>query len=1151
MAKKELLQILMGHEKDVIGIAELPDGRIVTAGKDRKIKIWNLKTKSVSEIQPPKGRNIPISSFAVLPDGRIVAGSEDGSVSVWNLEGVPYVRIFRMFSSVGAVTAITVLPGDKIAAAGIVGGYRAIKILDLTKQKENIVTLMPGDGKVKVINIIGNIKSLAVLKNGNIAMCDESDDGVKVFDRESKQIYVLKAQGKLKSGKVRMIKVLSDGRLVSAAARGMIKIWEADGLKVTQISLPTVTSISELEEDKLVCGDSRGSVDILDLKHEIAFTIDAHTIDTDLVNSVNSVCKVSGNKFATACRDGSAKVWQIPKQKPFRKKEEVTRDNKEKTGHFTENPFTIRGNEFDIVLSEAKTSKVLDNTDSKEALLHDLIGHETKVWGISELPDGRIVTASEDHKIKIWNLKTKEVIEVQDLTDSAPFRSLAVLSDGRIVTGSEHGKVEVWDLESKKVRKLGVFGDSPVTAITVLSGSRVYASGKSEGRSVIAMIDLDEVDENVSVLTPGEGTGNDGNITGDIRSIAILVNNNIAICDGSKDGVKIFNIRDHGIWTLKGERSFEFGYIWSMKALSGGRLAVGEAGQVDIWDMGAEEFTHVYLPKLEDGKNGIIISISELEKDKLVCGDHSGHVHVLDLKTKTELTMIPYTSDGSSVNPVSVEKISDSRFATLHRDGPPRIWQVPKPKIDGPGKPAEPVKAEKTKKGKIFYENGSLNVDGVTYPVVNEDLVEKDEEKLLVDVDPLVEVERSMLLAWKNRKTATLIGPPGVGKTEMAADLAKRAGLPSYIFPMRKGIDLTDWLGKYYQDEYGNFVITSRPYKGKDGKLHYREHLLEFMAHGGVFIVDEGALGKDAERMLQWLALIAQGKRKIKITEHPSSEPVEIELSEHFHVVITTNPIGKTALRRPIPLEVLANSQVINVSGDFSKDDLIRILYPIIEKSEALKELYRDSERGLDYYIRKICENLIEDHWDIKMLIGKEIATGVESLKQDRYFISLRELKNYAKDYVRFYPHIKGKRLGCPEITSYTVGHMINYAFMFGKEDRETIKMRRNIHAAYEEAILDSEIEEHDEYIELAGVRIKKGRIMDEFHRVREEDIDWGESIETEEHALRALLLSMATERPVMMLNEAGSRDRVILEKLAAKMNYEMHVNACSPDQSV
>jgi hypothetical protein len=84
------VQLLVGHKKDVRAVAYLPDGRLVSGGSDRTVRVWDLATQEL--VRTIKART-PVYAMAVAPDGRTIAyaGRHPGPDA-----GVVPIQTFRL-----------------------------------------------------------------------------------------------------------------------------------------------------------------------------------------------------------------------------------------------------------------------------------------------------------------------------------------------------------------------------------------------------------------------------------------------------------------------------------------------------------------------------------------------------------------------------------------------------------------------------------------------------------------------------------------------------------------------------------------------------------------------------------------------------------------------------------------------------------------------------------------------------------------------------------------------------------------------------------------------------------------------------------------------------------------------------------------------
>ena len=96
---------------------------------------------------------------------------------------------------------------------------------------------------------------------------------------------------------------------------------------------------------------------------------------------------------------------------------------------------------FLVSVSRDCTLKVWDLENKVEVMT--LSDHTALISSIKELPDGRVVSGSDDHTLKIWNLMITDELKSEPnkrcemtLKDTTNVLSIAVLPDGKIVSGT-------------------------------------------------------------------------------------------------------------------------------------------------------------------------------------------------------------------------------------------------------------------------------------------------------------------------------------------------------------------------------------------------------------------------------------------------------------------------------------------------------------------------------------------------------------------------------------------------------------------------------------------------------------------------------------------------------------------------------------------
>lgn len=142
-----LWDVVTGHQRQAYRHGQLlfdavfdAEGRVITAGDDRRIKIWDAESGGLVE-EINAHANL-IRRLAVSPDGNLLASaSEDNSVRVWNLTKTQH-RLVAREPNVNELTNLAFSPDSRVIASV---GYRGdIRLWD-AKDSRLIKTLSEGD----------------------------------------------------------------------------------------------------------------------------------------------------------------------------------------------------------------------------------------------------------------------------------------------------------------------------------------------------------------------------------------------------------------------------------------------------------------------------------------------------------------------------------------------------------------------------------------------------------------------------------------------------------------------------------------------------------------------------------------------------------------------------------------------------------------------------------------------------------------------------------------------------------------------------------------------------------------------------------------------------------------------------------------------
>jgi cytochrome c len=195
-------QVLRFHDGAVNAVAILPDGRIVTAGADARIAIWQAPAQTPQTVL--EGHTAPVVALAVSPDGKTLASASwDRTTRLWPLGGgAPRVLEGHQQN----VNGVAFLPGGAVVSVG----YDAtLRIWPATGAAAPIVTTLPTP-----------LNAVAVAPDGEIATAGA--DG---------RVYFLSATGELRGNvqagdtPIIALAISPDGACMAAASiRGSVAI---------------------------------------------------------------------------------------------------------------------------------------------------------------------------------------------------------------------------------------------------------------------------------------------------------------------------------------------------------------------------------------------------------------------------------------------------------------------------------------------------------------------------------------------------------------------------------------------------------------------------------------------------------------------------------------------------------------------------------------------------------------------------------------------------------------------------------------------------------------------------------------------------------------------------------------------------------------
>jgi WD40 repeat protein len=459
---------LAGHRGAVVGVAELPDGRILSGATDDRIRIWDLASGT-------EALNLPASAdlagVAIGAAGRRLVSVHDGQAVLWD------VSTWQVQRSAAPDRAIhDGWPLERVAVSP--DGSRV-----LVSANENMFLwdVAAGDEFVRLGAHRSRVQSLAITSDGLWGLSASSDETVKVWD----------------FGRRACRQTLRGHRtMVSSVAASPAGEWVASGgsdqtVRLWRLSARTVEGDGHQGPVTDVCV-AAGNARVVTASEDHSLKLwkpDGWTMEKTLTGHTHWVSAVAvtgdGTRAVSASWDGTLRIWSLPEGEllstvvaPDQHVDDLVTDA---MGHrAVTRSADGRLRVWDLAAGGPPVELAADVGDVRAILLNPAgttfvaAGDRLTVWAL-EADGGRQLlsvpaaeaerTAPED--APEWAAAARERVN-----------ALAWFPDGRrVLSGASDGWLRCWDVATGKLLGEAREGAGGVSAVAVLASGRVATCG--------------------------------------------------------------------------------------------------------------------------------------------------------------------------------------------------------------------------------------------------------------------------------------------------------------------------------------------------------------------------------------------------------------------------------------------------------------------------------------------------------------------------------------------------------------------------------------------------------------------------------------------------------------------------------------------------